>query len=219
MLKVVKGARVCIDCETGELFIDLGNGCCKPFHEGVSWYDLSNKPFDVWADVLAIDYTNTGTKLRLDSTNGYYYSSWSSSPHYLLSRPNVRVDLAGQEYTGKLIKSSYTDASTGDKRYRYAFGNSVVIGGENTGEPFCVVVENNGHSVVVRFYVIDYTVDTTVLFGAWIDCMSIILLPEQVLPKISYVNKVSSTPTASDFNKLVNSLINAGYMAEQSDKL
>lgn len=36
MLKHLKGARVLIDCESGELHMDLGDGQCKPIDDGGS---------------------------------------------------------------------------------------------------------------------------------------------------------------------------------------
>ena len=38
MLKVLKGARILVDCESGDLHVDLGDGNCKPIGGGNNVY-------------------------------------------------------------------------------------------------------------------------------------------------------------------------------------
>lgn len=46
MLKPVRGARVLVDSDTGEVFVDAGSGMCKQLGGGASsWNDIKGKPF------------------------------------------------------------------------------------------------------------------------------------------------------------------------------
>ena len=99
MLKVLKGSRILVDCETGDLHVDLGDGQCKPMGGGGGGYDLTVKITD------------------------YFHSAFSERPEYFVVDESefkkFYQKMRAGEFVSVALLNCYEYDDEGTMRYVY----------------------------------------------------------------------------------------------------
>lgn len=134
MLKTLKGARVLVDCDTGGLHLDMGDGQCKPIGASLDWNQN---------DSSAPDYVKNRTHYTEISTTPIVSKQdltfANRTARFFTDDSTVRYDSSNCPLEVEVVfdEQKYRCVHVGNGRY----GNTSLAGqttGANNGEPFCV---------------------------------------------------------------------------------
>ena len=113
MLKYLKGARILVDCETGELHMDLGNGQSKPIGGGgdvIIIHDTINDTVTASAGAYELLYGKFGT--HPVPVQVYEITNVNNMDQYTAKVVTEITDLCGQ-----WDKGNFVGILTDDHRY------------------------------------------------------------------------------------------------------